>query len=232
MSAMLPIAAIRLDGGTQPRSKIDEAVVAEYAAAMRDGATFPPVVVFHDGVDTWLADGFHRVHAARQSGAAEIAVDRHTGTKRDAILHSLNANVAHGAQITVDDKRRAALIMLNDQEWSRWSDTEIARHCGWRQQRIGELRRSLTGPVSEKMFTNKHGTVSTMRTENIGKRVSQEPVDQPPATQPVQRPAVQSRGVGLAYAHKAIEFLQQIPLNDAMRDDALDTVVQWITDNR
>ena len=42
----------------------------------------------------------------------------------------------------------------------------------------------------------------------------------------------QSRGVALAYAHKAIEYLQQIPINDGLRDEALDTVAQWIVDNR
>lgn len=35
----LELSAIRLDGGTQPRSKIDESLVAEYAAAMTDGAS-------------------------------------------------------------------------------------------------------------------------------------------------------------------------------------------------
>ena len=63
--------AIRLDGGTQPRARINEKVVAAYAAAMKAGAQFPPVTVFLDGADRWLADGFHRIHAARRAGLDE-----------------------------------------------------------------------------------------------------------------------------------------------------------------
>ena len=56
----LNLDAIRLDGETQARVALDSTQVAEYAEAMRDGDKFPPIVVFHDGSDYWLADGFHR----------------------------------------------------------------------------------------------------------------------------------------------------------------------------
>ena len=54
---------IRLDGGTQPRAKIDQAVCDEYAERMKAGEKFPPIDVFFDGEDYWLADGFHRISA-------------------------------------------------------------------------------------------------------------------------------------------------------------------------
>ena len=39
---------IKIDGGTQQRP-VDEAVVARYAALMKDGVGFPPVDLVRDG---------------------------------------------------------------------------------------------------------------------------------------------------------------------------------------
>jgi hypothetical protein len=47
----IPVEKIRLDGGTEQRVEIDNALVLEYAALMRDGVKFPLVVVFFDGKD-------------------------------------------------------------------------------------------------------------------------------------------------------------------------------------
>lgn len=121
---------IRLDGGTQPREAIDEATVADYAEAMRDGADFPPVVVFNDGSAMWLADGFHRFHATRAAGFATIKIAEHQGTRRDAMLYGFGANAKHGLRETRADKRRKIEAMLRDSEWVQWSDREIARKCG------------------------------------------------------------------------------------------------------
>jgi hypothetical protein len=71
----IAIARIRLDGGTQLRAEVEQAVVADYADGLRGGAVFPPVVVFDDGKDKWLADGFLPVEAHKQVGRREIAVD-------------------------------------------------------------------------------------------------------------------------------------------------------------
>jgi len=54
---------IRLDGDTQPRAKIDQAVCDDYGERMKAGEKFPAIDVFFDGEDYWLADGFHRVRA-------------------------------------------------------------------------------------------------------------------------------------------------------------------------
>jgi len=166
----LALAQIRIDGGTQPRAKIDENLVADYAQAMRDGATFPPVVVFHDGVDHWLADGFHRFHAARKNGDESIAADICTGTLRDAILYSVSANAAHGLRRTNEDKRRAVMTLLNDAEWSQWSDREIARRCGvhWDMVSNHRPKPSLSDSDSERVYTTRHGTQAKMKTERIG----------------------------------------------------------------
>jgi hypothetical protein len=47
--AKLPYGQIRTDGGTQMRAGVNEATAEEYADELRQGAVFPPVIVFHDG---------------------------------------------------------------------------------------------------------------------------------------------------------------------------------------
>jgi len=55
---------IRIDGGTQPRAALLIDVMEDYAEQMRNGVEFPPITVFFDGKEYWLADGFHRLGAA------------------------------------------------------------------------------------------------------------------------------------------------------------------------
>ncbi len=123
------IADVRVNGGTQSRTKIDLGVVSDYAEAMREGATFPPIVVFFDGTDYWLADGFHRYRAYSDAQIYDVPVDIRQGTQRDAILFSVGANAAHGLRRTDADKRQAILVLLADEEWGHWSNREIARQC-------------------------------------------------------------------------------------------------------
>lgn len=172
----LPLSKIRRDGGTQPRAELNEEWAQEYAEQMQEGARFPAVVVFFDGSDYWLADGFHRCRGAEIGGFDDIAVDIHAGTRRDAVLHSASANAQHGHRRTNADKRRSVMMLLNDSEWSRWSDREIARKCGVSPDTVNRYRResSLSESDSEpRTYTTRHGTVATMNTGNIGKRESE-----------------------------------------------------------
>lgn len=176
----IELKSIRIDGGTQPRASINEDVVADYAIKMEDGAIFPPVVVFFDGVDTWLADGFHRFHAANKAHRKHIEAEMKRGTKRDAILYSVGANTAHGLRRTNEDKRRAVMTLIKDAEWSvTMTDAQIAERCGVGRQYVNELRRSHTCRQTTSMNSahrprefvhHKTGKPTTMKTENIGKR--------------------------------------------------------------
>jgi hypothetical protein len=168
----LELSNIRIDGGTQPRSKIDESIVTDYATAMLDGAQFPPVVVFFDGVDNWLADGFHRFHAIRKNDNESIEADVRTGTLRDAILYSVSANASHGLRRTNEDKRRSVLILMNDAEWSQWSNNEIGRRCGVSHELANTIRNQLADSArcSERSFVHHEtGKKTQMKTENIGR---------------------------------------------------------------
>jgi len=166
----IAISNIRRDGGTQPRAGIRTEVVDDYSEALTNGATFPDVVVFYDGTNHWLADGFHRVLAFEKAGRTQIDADMRQGTCRDAILHSVGANSDHGLRRTCDDKRRAVQTLLKDSEWASWSDNEIAKKTGTSHTFVGKIRGNLTCNVSseKRTYKTKHGTTATMDTSAIG----------------------------------------------------------------
>lgn len=159
---------IRIDGGTQPRAKIDMEVVNDYSTSLELGANFPPIDVFFDGKEYWLADGFHRYHAARDVHVPELPATIHNGTVRDAILFSLGCNDRHGLRRTNEDKRHSVMTMLNDPEWSQWSDRTIADKCGVSNTFVGHLRSEKVSTVDtfskpvEVKYTTSTGKTATM----------------------------------------------------------------------
>ena len=185
----LEIKLIRIDGDTQIREKISERTVEEYAEDMRNGANFPPIVVFLDSEgEYWLSDGFHRVLAAATVDRAQILAEVRQGSLRDAILYACSANATHGLRRTNKDKRNSVLKLLTDRTWSSWSDRSIARQTGTSNTFVSNLRRNLTVNVDsdnknenlaltvnvdsdnqERTYITKHGSLSTMDTANIGK---------------------------------------------------------------
>jgi hypothetical protein len=142
----LPLSKIRLDGGTQPRVELSLKTVARYSEAMKGGDKFPPVVVFHDGSSYWLADGFHRIHSARDAGASTVDAEIRSGTKRDAILYAVGANMAHdkaGRPRSNEDKRQAVAMLLSDEEWAAKSDRWIAERCHVSDKTVAVVRREV-----------------------------------------------------------------------------------------
>jgi hypothetical protein len=166
MTSPLNIKLIRIDGGTQSRAAINQAVVDQYAEAIKDGAEFPAVRVYHDGNFYYLADGFHRYFAHLKAAKAGIKAEVVNGTLRDAILYSFSANALHGLQRTVDDKRKVVMAMLEDFEWSTWTDREIARLCHVSHPFVGQLRASMGNPQEEsRKYKTSTGKVAERKVE-------------------------------------------------------------------
>lgn len=170
---MLELSRIRIDGGTQSRVELNNATVEEYSEAMAEGAAFPPVVVFFDGANHWLADGFHRYFGADHAGIDSIAADVRNGTQQDAQLFSFSVNADHGLRRSNADKRKSVTGALKHPVSSKWSDNQIAKHCGVHHSTVGDVRRSLAESASDKpaerTYTTKHGTTAVMNTANVGK---------------------------------------------------------------
>ncbi len=133
------------DGGAQMRVEMKPDTVREYADEMASGTVFPPVVVYHDGTDYWLGDGFHRVEAARKLGRETIDADVRDGDERQAILHGVGSNASHGLRRTQADKRRAIERLLRDEEWSKWSNRKIGKAAGVDHKTVEKVRRELLG---------------------------------------------------------------------------------------
>lgn len=136
---------IVVDDATHPRDHVDAEVVKTYAEAMAAGIKFPEIYVYGSDCQYWLADGRHRLEAAKLSGQKSIRASVFPGTQRDAILHALGANSEHGLRRSSADKRKAVTIMLRDQEWGQWNDSEIARQCAVSQDLVAAVRTELSG---------------------------------------------------------------------------------------
>jgi len=134
----IKIADINTDSGTQTRVMIDTPTVCEYAEAMGAGAKFPAVTVFYDGTGYYMADGFHRILAAASIGMTEIEADVRAGTRKDALIFALGANVTNGLRRTNADKRKCVEMAL--EEFADWSDRKIAETCGVSNTFVGKLR--------------------------------------------------------------------------------------------
>lgn len=137
---------IRIDGGTQARAKMSEETIHNYANALKDGVEFPPVVVFYDGKDYWLADGFNRYYAHKMIKRNEIEVDVRRGNILDAKLHACGANATHGQPRTNADKRNAVMMVLSETTWKGWSAREVARHCAVSHFFVNDIKKSLEFP--------------------------------------------------------------------------------------
>jgi hypothetical protein len=171
----LSLADIKVDPVCQARAALSARTVHEYVEIMKAEGdnVFPPVVVFHDGTDHWLSDGFHRHAAAEKAGRHSLKADIREGSRRDAILHAVGANAAHGLRRTNADKHRAVTMLLEDEEWGSWSDGHIARQCGVSPRFVASVRKD-TPHGSESTTRNyvhpKTGRRTKMKINNIGKK--------------------------------------------------------------
>ena len=126
---ILNLNVLRIDGGTQSRDTLNQDVINTYAENMAAGDKFPDVTVYFNGLEYYLADGFHRYFATKKLGKTSIGCNVATGTLRDAILFSKGANADNGLHRSNATKRKIVIDMLNDFEWGGWNNVEIAKAC-------------------------------------------------------------------------------------------------------
>lgn len=181
----VPVSRIRVDGGTQIRTSTYFDKIAEYAEAITNGIIFPPLVVFFDGDDYWLADGFHRLGAHKAVGDAVGVTDPWVlcevveGSQAAAIVCACGANAEHGIARTPDDKRAAVdtmlknpLVALDEETGEPHSDRAISRICRVHHSFVSNRRAKLTGYVAsqKRAYThNKSGKSTVMKTGGINK---------------------------------------------------------------
>lgn len=150
----LRLEEITLDPDLQIRANLNMDTITDYAYAMQEGAKFPPIKVFDDGEKKYLVNGWHRWHGSKKAGFATIEVEIVKGTKRDALEYACGANHDNGLQRTIEDKRRAVMIMFNDMEWAERSDREIARTCKVSHQLVAKIRNEIGAQTKERIAKN------------------------------------------------------------------------------
>jgi transposase-like protein len=235
----LPISIIRLDGGTQPRATINSGVVADYMAAMAGGAEFPPVVVFHDGSNHWLADGFHRIKAAEKAGRDEIACEVHQGTQQDAQWYSFSANKTNGLRRTNQDKQRAVKAALQHPSGAGLSDGQIAQHVGVSDQMVRNYRRRMESTPKVLESTRRKGCDGrTINVARIGKAPEatrpRAPQHGPQGTVPAEPDAEPhdeapaSRAAGRTTRSQKIDRLARLTLSFIEATKHLTLLVGWL----
>ena len=137
---------ISTDCGTQSRTEMDEAIIAEYAEAMERGDEFPAILVFYDETEHRyiLVDGFHRYFAHMRARPNDlILAEQRLGTVEDAQWASLAANKSHGLRRTNADKRNAVKSALLHPKGADLSNRQIAQHVGVDDKTVAPIRRDL-----------------------------------------------------------------------------------------
>lgn len=182
---------IRTDGGTQTRAALNAFTLDEYYQAMERGAQFPPIDVYYDGSEYWLADGFHRLAAVEKMQNEAIECRVHQGDRRAAILHSVGANAQHGLQRSRDDVNRAIAMMLRDSEWQQWSDSAIANKVGCSNKTVAARRGEMVAAGEiEDSGIRKDANGRLMNTSKIGDGPSDAPTASMLDASPSMHPSI------------------------------------------
>jgi hypothetical protein len=164
---------IRLDGGTQPRAAINQAVCDEYAERMKAGEKFPPVDVFFDDENYWMVDGFHRGRAHDMARPGEpMECNVHRGSLADAQWYSYSVNKTHGIRRSNEDKQRTIKLALAHPAAVDKSNVQIAEHCGVDEKTVRNHRREeIASSEVPKMRKVTRGTTTySQNATHIGKK--------------------------------------------------------------
>jgi len=126
----LSLKAIVADAAFQSRIETDPAHVLTFDEMIREGHAIHPVTVFWTGERYILADGFHRYYAHLKRGLNSIQAVVIFGSERDAMIHSAGANRLSIKPPTDADRKKAVMMLLEDEEWRSKSNLSIAKHVG------------------------------------------------------------------------------------------------------
>jgi ParB-like chromosome segregation protein Spo0J len=131
-----------IDIAKSPKIRLcqDAEAVADYTKAYRKKKGLPPIVVAEGAPGKFiLADGHHRVEAARAAGLKKIEAEVIPGGYEAAFLYALSANATNGVRRTNADKHHAIEIAYN--KFPRASSRAIAEMCAVDDGTVAKVRR-------------------------------------------------------------------------------------------
>lgn len=137
----VPLTGLCFDATRAVHGPVDERVVAEIAAQLREGAALPPIVVFQDDAGTaWVGDGQVRALAAGRLGHTTIAADVRPGGQADALWHWFGANSLRAWRAPAARKQIVQHAIL---AFPTRSGSEIARQLGISHQWVSDVKTDL-----------------------------------------------------------------------------------------
>lgn len=138
----LAIGVIKADSKYQSRVAIDPEHVKHLASLMDLEIELRPIVVFRDPKTKVMrtADGFHRLRAHRSRRMESIRAFVIDGGEDELILYSVSANLENSKPTSRDDRKKAAMMLLENETTRKLSINEIAKRCGLNRTSVTNYR--------------------------------------------------------------------------------------------
>lgn len=187
--------ALSLITPVQMREQTSDRIVQQYAADMaRPTQTFPPIVLFYDGEHYWLADGMHRLLAAKTLGLPDIWARVLRGGEREAVEYAAleapkdHSKVAYGEG---DKQLRVKRMWEVHPEWHHGgaSTHKIAESCEVNQSTVvrAMARYSLSDALASDTSTPSIDMPSPplLPTPATNEKRSETPVNAQPSPEPL-----------------------------------------------
>lgn len=174
----MKLSQITLDPKLMMRVSLNQDIIDEYAQDMLDGDKFPPVIIFNDGDNNFLVEGFKRYHACKKNGFEIIDADVRMGTYDDAFDYALTvANRINGERYSQEDKRYQLNMALDMPRYAGKSDRELGRILKVSHTFVSNTRKA-TGQQPEVIETTRKG--KPVKVKSIKKELEDElaPEDQ------------------------------------------------------
>lgn len=102
-------------------------MITEYFDLMTSGVEFPPVAVVRGDGGYLLVDGFLRFEAAKLAQSKDDALRSSPWRSPDGFVALCGSQCAERCAPHMGRQAARGGKLLNDLEWRKWSDREIAR---------------------------------------------------------------------------------------------------------
>jgi len=207
----VPLSKLDDTTATQVRATMSMSQIKHYADRMEQGDSFPPIVVYELNGKYVIADGFHRVAAARLAKMDTIACRVETGDAYDLLVTAISSNREHGLPMTKQDRVRA--VHLHDKfttaKLGRLSSArEVAEVVGCSHTTVNNIRKAASAGAADFSSDDSEG-IEKIAKADIGKPAEDRmPVElRKELAEPIP---VQNLAFGKAYADRMLTLARDL----------------------
>lgn len=164
--------------------ELTEELAADYAAKMKDGIVFPPVVVFKIDGAYCLSSGRHRFEAHKLNASLTIDAIVKEGTVDEAFLFGVQENGTHGQKYSHKETVEIVRRLLLHPVWSSWTNTTLGKIVGVSAMTIGRIRKKIEEeseqPEQPKKYMTEDGSTKTVDSKKLAtNKPKKEPEPEP-----------------------------------------------------